>query len=175
MKKSKLSLLVFMALCALLGLYSKKLINPLANLISDYLHIPGGISTGFSLMFLVIAAELVSYPHCGAMMGAAQGGLALITGRIGSMGALMPIGYLLPGIAIDLLYACTRRLPPTERMVFTNMAAAVTASLVANLIVFHLWGVVLCLYLSVSAVSGLLWGLLGTYLVKRIKPILKYI
>ena len=60
-------------------------------------------------------------------------------------------------------------------MAFSNMAAAVAASLTANLIVFHLWGVVLCLYLTVSAVSGLLWGLLGAALVKRLKPILSMI
>lgn len=175
MKKSKLTMLIFMALCAVLGLFAKKLINPFANLITDNLHIPGGISTGFSLMFLVIAAELVSYRHCGTMMGVVQGGLALITGRVGSMGALMPIGYLLPGIAIDVVYVCTRKFSREERMVFANIAAAVVASLTANAIVFHLWGVVLCLYLAVSAVSGLLCGLLGTYLVIRIKPILKYI
>ena len=175
MKKSKLTMLIFMALCCLLGLLAKKLINPFANLITDNLHIPGGISAGFSLMFLVIAAELVTVRRSGIMMGAVQGALALITGRVGSMGALMPLGYLLPGITIDLVYACTKKLPPEERMVFANMAAAVTASLTANLIVFHLWGAVLGLYLTVSAVSGLLWGLLGTQLVKRLKPIIAVI
>ena len=172
MKKSKLTKLIFMALCAVLGLFAKKLINPFANLLTDSLHIPGGISTGFSLMFLVIAAELVQLRRCGSMMGAVQGALALISGRVGSMGALMPLGYLMPGIVIDLLYPLTRSLSREERMAFSNMAAAVTASLTANLIVFHLWGVVLCLYLTVSAVSGLLWGLLGAALVKRLKPIL---
>ena len=175
MKKSKLTMLIFMALCCVLGLFAKKLINPFANLITDNLHIPGGISAGFSLMFLVIAAELVDYPRCGTMMGAVQGALALITGRVGSMGALMPVGYLLPGIAIDVVYRITRKLPREERMVFANITAALAASLTANVIVFRLWGVVLCLYLTVSAVSGLLWGLLGAELVKRLKPILNRI
>ena len=175
MKKSKLTKLIFMALCCVFGLLAKKLINPFANLITDNLHIPGGISAGFSLMFLVIAAELVQLPHCGAMMGAVQGALALIAGRVGSMGALMPLGYLLPGLAIDIVYGFTHKLSTEERMCFANMFAAVTASLTANLIVFRLWGAVLGLYLAVSAVSGLLWGLLGTVLVKRVKPILSII
>ena len=48
-----------MAFCCVLGLVTKKLINPMANVITEALHIPGGISTGFSLMVLVIAAEIV--------------------------------------------------------------------------------------------------------------------
>lgn len=174
MKHSKLRMLIFMALCCSLGLFAKKLINPIANLITDSLHIPGGISTGFSLMFLVIAAELVPLRRCGTMMGAVQGALALITGRVGSMGFLMPIGYILPGIAIDLAYSLTTKLPAEERMVLCNMTAAVVASLTANAIVFHLWGVVLGLYLAVSATSGFCWGLLATYLVKRLRPILNH-
>ena len=35
MKKSKLTKLIFMALCAVLGLFAKKLINPFANLLTD--------------------------------------------------------------------------------------------------------------------------------------------
>ena len=59
MKTTKLQILNFMALCCSLGLVVKKLVNPLANIITESLHIPGGISTGFSLMFLVIATEIV--------------------------------------------------------------------------------------------------------------------
>lgn len=169
MKRSKLTMLIFMAWCCALGMFAKKLINPFANLITDSLHIPGGISTGFSLMFLVIAAELVSLRHCGSMMGAVQGALALITGRVGSMGALMPLGYFLPGVTIDLLFALCAKLRREERMVFANMGAAVTASLTANAIVFRLWGWALALYLSVSAVSGLLWGCLAYQITQRLQ------
>ena len=175
MKKSKLTMLIFMALCCGFGMFAKKLINPFANLITDSLHIPGGISTGFSLMFLVIAAELTRYPSCGAMMGAVQGGLALITGRVGSMGTLMPLGYLMPGIVIDGVYRICGKWNREERMACANLLAAVAASLTANLIVFRLRGVVLLLYLAVSAFSGLLYGLLGAALVKRLAPIIRRI
>lgn len=175
MKRSKLRTMIFMALCCSLGMAAKKVINPFANLITDSLHIPGGISTGFSLMFLVIAAELVWQRGCGTMMGVVQGGLALITGRVGSMGVLMPVGYILPGITIDLVYRFSQKCTREERMVFANVAAAVAASLVANVIVFRLWGAVLCLYLGVSAMSGLLFGILGAWIVRRILPVLKHI
>ena len=45
--------LIFLALCCDLGLFAKRIIAPAANLLTDSLHIPGGIGTSFSLMFLV--------------------------------------------------------------------------------------------------------------------------
>ena len=51
--------LVFLAFCCDLGLLSKRMISPAANLITEALHIPGGIATSFSLMFLAVAAVLI--------------------------------------------------------------------------------------------------------------------
>lgn len=159
-----------MALCCILGLLTKKMINPFANVITEALHIPGGISTGFSIMFLVIAAELVQTPHSGVMMGAVQGLLALALGRVGSMGLLSPIGYIVPGLAIDLVYRLFsfRMVSRSDRMVLANGSAAVMASVTANLIVFHLKGPVLWLYLCVSATSGSLYGILGSTIAARL-------
>lgn len=50
----KLYKLNFMAICCILGLIVKKILNPFANVITEALHIPGGVSTGFSIMFLVV-------------------------------------------------------------------------------------------------------------------------
>lgn len=55
----------FHGLCCVLGMFTKKLINPFANIITEVLHIPGGISTGFSIMFLVIATEVVKGQNAG--------------------------------------------------------------------------------------------------------------
>ena len=185
MRQSRLSKLNFMALCCVLGLFTKKLINPLANVITEALHIPGGISTGFSIMFLVVAAEVVwqgrqrtqdggsgkPLKYCGTIMGAVQGFLALCLGRVGSMGILAPIGYIVPGMAIDLVYGLAERfkLDRTERMVFANALAAVLASVTANVIVFRLWGPVLFLYLCVSAFSGTLYGFLGSVVAGKLR------
>lgn len=177
MKYQKLFALNVMALCCVLGLFTKKLINPFANIITEALHIPGGISTGFSIMFLVIAAELLHMRHAGVMMGTVQGFLALAMGRVGSMGLFAPIGYIVPGLAIDLVY---RRMMygkklQTDRMVIANGLAAVMASVTANVLVFHLWGPVLWLYLCVSATSGCLYGFLGSAIVTRLgKAISRY-
>ena len=180
MKHSKLTMLNFMALCCILGIFTKKLINPFANIITEALHIPGGISTGFSIMFLVIATEIVRseenhlrdsvFRYCGTLMGTVQGFVSLALGRVGSMGILMPLGFIATGIAIDIVYFLNLRfgLNRIERMVFSNAMAAVAASLTANLIVFRLAGPVLGLYLSVSLMSGTVFGYLGSVVVNRL-------
>ncbi|MBE5956993.1 MAG: hypothetical protein E7253_11165 [Lachnospiraceae bacterium] len=183
MKKSKLMMLNFMALSIVLGLVSKKMMNPFANLITEALHIPGGISTGFSIMFLVIAAEIIKFScydsydgmadKCGILMGTVQGLVALALGRVGSMGILMPIGFMATGFAIDLVYRIAKRIDCSrrERMVIANSFAALMASVTANIIVFRLWGPVLMLYLCVSAVSGMMYGFLAASVALRVQPI----
>lgn len=174
MKTLHLRTLIFLALCCDLGLFSKRLISPAANLITDFLHIPGGIGTSFSLMFLVIAAVMVERFGCAAIMGAVQSVLAVAFGMVGSMGALSVIGYVVPGIVIDLLLSITQKAPISrrDRIVLANTAAAPSAALTANFIVFHLQGIVLLLYLCVSAASGAIFGVLGSEIVRRLTPVI---
>ena len=106
-------------------------------------------------------------------MGAVQGFLALTLGRIGSMGILAPLGYIVPGITIDVVYSLQKylKLSRTERMMLANGFAAVMASVTANVLVFHLRGPVLWLYLCVSLTSGSIYGYLGSLVVVRLCPI----
>ena len=173
MRTFRLRTLVFLALCCDLGLFSKRLISPAANLITGFLHIPGGIGTSLSLMFLVIAAVMVERFGCAAIMGAVQSVLALAFGMAGSMGALAPISYIVPGLVIDLLLAVTRKSPLSQRdrVTLANAVAAPCAAMTANLIVFHLHGAALLLYLCVSATSGTIFGLAGGSLAGRLTPV----
>ena len=175
MKRLSLRNLVFLALCCDLGLAAKRLINPLANIVTNSLHIPGGIGTSFSLMFLVIAAALVPHFGCATLAGAAQSGTALCLGMVGSMGALSPIGYILPGLAVDLTMAAGRKtgVPQKEQMVIANLLAGVCASFTANCIIFRLRGAALALYLCVAAVSGGICGLSGAQITKRLTPVFR--
>ena len=174
MKKWTLKELIFFALCCDLGLFSKRLIGPAASLITDALHIPGGIGTAFSLMFLVIAAVICARPGCGLVMGLVQSVLALSFGMVGSMGALSPIGYMVPGLAADLALALTKKTPLslTERMAAANALSSASAALSANWIVFRLWGPPLWLYLAVALSAGALCGVLGSAVARRLIPIL---
>lgn len=173
MKPNRLRTVIFLALCCDLGLFSKRLIAPAANLITDALHIPGGIGTSLSLMFLVIAAAVVGRFGCAAAMGAVQSALALAFGMVGSMGALSPIGYIVPGLAIDVILTVLRHtpLPRQDCIVLANAAAALCAAVTANLIVFRLSGAVLLLYLSTAALSGAVFGLAGAEIVRRLLPV----
>lgn len=174
MKTIPLRTLLFLALCCDLGLFSKRLIGPAANIFTDALHIPGGIGTSFSLMFLVIAVMLFPRFGCGTVMGMVQSALALSMGMVGSMGALSPIGYILPGLMIDLLAWATKNTPLSlpGRMALLNACAALIASLTANTIVFRLWGPPLLLYACVSVTSGAMCGLLGAQVTARVKPVI---
>lgn len=170
MKENRIKRLIIMALCCDLGLFSKRLIAPAANVLTDALHIPGGIGTSFSLMFLIVAVGVMPRFWCGTIMGAVQSLIALSLGMVGSMGALSPIGYIVPGFVIDCVMHAARRLElKTEYgAVLANMLSAASASLTANFIVFRLSGVVLALYVAVALTSGAVCGVLGSELIKRL-------
>ena len=174
MERIRLKHLVFWALCCTMGMFSKRLIAPVANIFTDFLHIPGGIGTSFSLMFLIVAAQLVPYRRSCTIMSIVQSGLALGLGMVGSMGALSPIGYIMPGIAMDVVLRMAAKLKASGETAFVaaNTAGAICAALTANLIVFRLSGLPLLLYLCISAISGAAFGVLGSALVKRLKTIM---
>lgn len=170
MKHNRLRKLLFWALCCDCGLFVKQLISPVANILTDALRIPGGVGTAFSLMFLVIAAELMPGFGCAALMGLVQSVTMLAIGRVGSMGALSPLGYILPAIAVDVIFCMTRRrFNRAERMILANAAGAVCACLTANLIVFRLSGAALLLYACVAALSGVFCGWLGGRIAKKVE------
>lgn len=172
--KIKLNQLIFAALCCDCGMIAKKLISPAANVITEYIHIPGGIATSFSLMFLVIAAAIIRVPGCATIMAVVQSLLAFAFGMTGSMGALAPIGYILPGIAIDICLTLSYRIRPrpASGVVISSIAASLCACLTANIIVFHLWGIVLLVYCMVSATSGAVCSLIAVNLVERLVRII---
>lgn len=175
MKKYTVREYIFMALCCDLGLFSKRIITPFTNIITDSLHIPGGVGTSFSLMFIVIAACVFDKFGCATIMSFVQSVIALSLGMVGSMGALSPIGYIMPGIAIDsvLLFCKKTGIPTDLSLAMANSLAAVCASLTANIIVFHLHGWPLYLYLTVAATTGAICGVFSNEIVRRILPVLR--
>ena len=168
MKRPGLRELIYWAVCCDLGLVAKRLINPAANLITDALHIPGGIATGFSLMFVAIAAETAPGIGCCAMISLVQSLLRLFTGHMGSMGALTPVGYVVPGLAMEAAFFLLRGARRRDRVTVANCVASVCAALTTNLIVFRLRGAALMLYLSVAALSGALFGMSGALVAERV-------
>jgi hypothetical protein len=79
--KLKAKELVFLSLCLVMGLFSKRFVSPVTNVLTDFIRIPGGsAATGVSLMFLVIGCARVGRFGAGAIMGFVQGCLALALG-----------------------------------------------------------------------------------------------
>ena len=175
MKKPTLRELIFMSLCCDLGLLAKKLVSPAANILTEILHIPGGIATSFSLLFIVICAYIVSFRGCASLISAVQALLAVFLGMTGSMGAMAPIAYLVPGIVIDLCFIAAKRITGRRRYGIFPAAvlASVAASSVANLLVFSLPLPVLLVYAFTAAASGAVCGLLAESLCMRLKKVLR--
>jgi hypothetical protein len=161
-----------MALCCDLGIVAKKMIVPAANLVTDALHIPGGVGTSFSLMFLVVGAVLTGQFGCGALMGVIQSGIALALGSTGSLGILSPIGYVIPGLAIDLALWAFRQKSLSAAVMTACIAGPLAASLTANLLVFRLHGVPLLLYLCVACTTGAICGVVAIPLLERLCPLI---
>lgn len=174
MKNQKLRRIIFLALCCDLSLIAKRIISPAANILTDFLRIPGGIGTGFSLMFLVLAAILTPGFGCAAIMGAVQSIIAISLGMMGSMGVLSPIGYIFPGVVIDCAVYLANKSNMSDEItaLLSNALASTAACLAANLIVFRLKGLVLTLYLSVAVTSGMIFGHLCGKLLRRLRPVI---
>lgn len=173
MKDIKIRDLILLAFFADIGFVSKRLIAPFANVLTDFLRVPGGIGTAFSLMFVVIGAYLIQRKGAAAVMSLVQCILAMSLGMTGAMGTLSPLGYLLPGIVIDIVIALCQRYNASMPLSMTaaNAAGSLTAALTANFIVFRLRGAVLALYLLIALISGGLCGLLSTVIYRRIRPL----
>jgi len=165
--------MIFMALCCDCGLIAKKIISPVANVVTEALHIPGGIATGFSLMFLIVAAYVLRIFGCATVMSVVQSILALSFGMVGSMGFLAPLGYIIPGIAIDLcLYFSNKASSsPTYGITAASVISSVCACLVANIIVFRLSGIVLAVYVCVAATTGAICSIPACILTERLSSI----
>ena len=173
MKNIKVRDLILLAFFVDIGFVSKRLISPFANVLTDFLRVPGGIGTAFSLMFLVIGACMIRRKGAASVMALVQCILAMSLGMTGAMGMLSPIGYILPGIVIDVAIALCGSgdisLPIT--MMTANAAGSIAAALTANFIVFRLRGAVLGLYLLISLISGSLCGLFSAVIIRRIQPL----
>ncbi len=169
----KLKDLLVMAVLADVGLFSKRLIGPVVNILTDFLRVPGGIGTSFSLMFLVIGAGLIRSRYTASLMAFIQSIVALSLGMVGAMGLLSPIGYMVPGIVIDVVMILYRRnhLDYQTTAILANGIGALAAALTANLIVFRLSGAVLLLYCLIALISGALFGVLAGMICQRLLPL----
>lgn len=162
---------MFMTVCCTLGVLFKHMINPAANIITDALHIPGGISTAFSLMFMVLASGVTQRRWSASMMGSMQGVAAISIGMVGSMGWLMPLAYLLPGIVIDIvmIFPVKSKAAAAIKAFAACICGSLAAAIFADLVVFRLPWSILSVYLGVAAASGAFCGMLSAWGTEKIR------
>lgn len=167
-RKLELYELVFMALCCVFGLFSKGLISPVTSILTDFIRIPGGcVSTGFSLMFLVIATAVVDKPGVGTIMGFIQGILALLLGKTGYQGVLAILTFTFPGVIIDIVNICYRK-KNIQYFLLSSMTGNIASAFLSNLLVFHFESLTLFLWLLLATCSGIATGFVAIILFKFI-------
>jgi hypothetical protein len=167
-QKVPLSHLIFLAICVALSLVTKRVISPITNVLTDFIRIPGGgAATAFSLMFLAIATSGMRWPCATTAAGFVQSLIAMALGMSAYQGAFAILTYTLPGVVIDLF----RGFYPHRDKTYFSMccAAANTAgALLTNLLVFRLEGIAFALWMLIACTIGLLGGLLGEMIYRRL-------
>lgn len=175
MKQLNTRQLAVMAFCVILGLIAKRVVSPFTNVFTDFFRIPGGsAAVGFSLAFLVIGREMApGFRWSASLMGFLQGVIGLMLGFSGYQGVFAVLTYTLPGVVIDLtaMLMKNRDLP---YFLCASALACVCSSMLTNLLVFHLVGAALLLWLMLAACSGIIGGVCAQLLYARITRILKF-
>ncbi len=168
--------LVFLALIAVLSMVTKPYVKSVVNVITQPLGIPGGVAAGTIYMFwVVLAGYVVSRPGSVFLFCLLQGVLALLMGFTGPLGALIIVSYVLPGIAVEILYSILSsfrydcRHAPVA-CIIAGAVANVAGSVSNAILMFSMGGTLLLVISPVSAVTGGLGGFFasaaGTYLVR---------
>jgi hypothetical protein len=163
--------LIFMALCCLLGLFTKQLISPVTNAVTDLIRMPGGgMAGGLSMAFLLLGATFSSRRWAGTFMGFLQGLLALAFGMSGYQGIYAIFTYTVPGIAIDAMRLLWRgEYWQNGFFLLTCCLANASTAVASNLLVFHFHGLIFLLWVTLAACAGFFGGAMAGLIYKRLR------
>lgn len=163
--------LVIIAVLAALGIAVKPVVVPLAHLVSAPLFIPGGaLAGGIYMMWLVVGMGITGKRGTATLIALVQALLVMLTGVVGSHGALSLISYTAPGIVMDLGLWLTRHRACCLRCCFlAGILANVTGTLMVSFIFFRLPPIPLALALCTAALSGGVGGVLAWQVIKALR------
>ena len=160
--------LVFLGLCVALSLVTKRVISPMTNILTDFIRIPGGsAATAFSLMFLIVGTSGLQWHWAATSAALVQSLIALSMGMSSYQGIMAIVTYSVPGLVIDLFRMHWRQRGGTY-FSLCCAAANIAGAMLTNLLVFLLKGVAFLLWVLVAASMGLLAGLIGEELYRRL-------
>lgn len=163
--------LIIIALMASLGIALKPLVVPLAHILTGPLYIPGGVvAGGFYMMWIVLGAGIVGKLGSATLIAVVQTIVVISLGVYGTHGIMSFITYMIPGLAIDLVWFLFRHRGCCLGCLFVGgIVANVSGSLSVNLVFFRLPWVPLLLSLSIAALSGGLGGIVAFQLLTKIR------
>ncbi len=161
--------LVLMSLTACLGIVFKPVTVAFAHIITAPLFIPGGVlAGGFYMMWIVIGAVLVRKMGSATLIALVQGIVVMVLGFYGTHGFLSIITYMVPGIAVDLVFFISGIRACGLACCFSaGVAANFSGSLLVNIAFFRLPAVPLVLSLAVASLSGGMGGIIAYKIAKR--------
>ncbi|MBQ6223323.1 MAG: ECF transporter S component [Solobacterium sp.] len=161
MKHITLKHLILCGNLAVLGMLAKPLFSPMFNLLTDFIHIPGGsVTAGISILFLVFGSILIRRPGTAALMGFLQAVISLSSGISAAAGALVLITYTLPGVMTDLVICSPLPVSMKTKAELAGALGVLAGASSTNLLYFHLSLIPFLLFY----IFGILSGALGGYL-----------
>ncbi|MCQ2566827.1 MAG: hypothetical protein MJ127_00270 [Mogibacterium sp.] len=159
--------LVFMAICATLGLVCKRFIAPLTNILTDFIRLPGGSATSaFSILFIVIGVSVTDWRIAGSILCLIQAIVALGVGMSGNQGLFALVSFTVPGMVIDILRLLIRDRDSFYTIVSCTLAN-IASAIASNCVVFGFEGSMLVLWILVAAGFGIIAGMIGNVIIRR--------
>lgn len=163
--------LIIIAMMAALGIATKPVIVPLAHIITGPLYIPGGaVAGGFYMMWIVLGAAIVNKRGAGTIIALVQAIMVMALGVFGTHGIMSLVTYVIPGIAVDLVFLIFNY--RKYRLLSLFMAGAlanISGTYLSNIVFFRLPLIPLILSLSAGTLSGGLGGLIAYNIDKGLK------
>lgn len=154
---------VIMAMMAAIGVAVKPFITALAHMITGPFMIPGGtVAGGVYMLFLVLGAAIVGKRGAATIIALVEALLVVVTGILGSHGILSFVTYLLPGLAVDLLWLFMRHNGCCAMCCFFGgIIANIFGCFTVNMVFFRLPLIPLMIMLSTAAISGGIGGIVA--------------
>jgi len=163
--------LIIISLMACLGIATKPIIVPLAHMITGPLFIPGGVvAGGFYMMWIVMGAALVKKLGTATLIAIIQAIVVIALGFFGTHGFMSLFTYILPGVAVDLVFLISRHRGCCLNCCFAaGIAANISGTFLVNLVFFRLPLVPLVLSISAASLSGGLGGVIAYTVTEKFK------
>lgn len=163
---------ILLAFFAIFGISLKPFISPIANIITDPLHVMGGsTSGGIYMMILVLARRIIGYKYSATYVGFIQGVLSIFLGISSFHGVLAIIIYTVPGIMIDYIF--TLSINEETKSIAGCIIANISGSLITNALFFQVPFLSFSLMIMLGISSAYGGGMLSNHIYARIKKAIR--